>query len=313
MIGETSNKSGEPKKFVQTFVLAQQPSGYFVLNDILRYVNEENDEEPIDPVAQDAPVAESETAEEAPVFTEPEAPKVEEPVLEKSLDPTVVDKKLEEVTKEAPPSFIVETPVESAPAAEEAPSKTEAIDPEKAVQELAEEETKKSETPKDPSPTPVVTRVPAPAATEPEKPKEPAKPMTWASRAAAAAGTPRAIVPLPKTATPPAQPKPAAPAAATPQTTTPAQPTETTPTSSKESAGEWQTAGADSKRQNRPQSISAPPPEKEGTMGYVKYVTEKVKADDLKAALASYGELIYFDINRSKVCLFLLTSNIARD
>ncbi|EOO04442.1 putative ntf2 and rrm domain-containing protein [Phaeoacremonium minimum UCRPA7] len=305
VIGETSNKSGEPKKFVQTFVLAQQPSGYFVLNDILRYVNEENDEEPIDPVAQDAPVAESEIAEKAPVSIEAEAPKIEETEQEKPLDPTVVDKKLEEVTKEAPPSFTAETPAEPAAAAEEPSSKPAAVDPEKAVQEVAEEDTKKPETPKDPSPTPVVTRPPAPAATEPEKPKEPAKPMTWASRAAAAAGTPRAIVPLPKTATPPAQPKPATPTAATPQTSAPAQPTESTPPSSKESAGEWQTAGADSKRQNRPQSISAPPPEKEGTMGYVKYVTEKVKADDLKAALASYGELIYFDINRSKNCAFV--------
>ena len=282
------------------------------MNDVLRYINEENDEEPIDPVAQDdAPAAEPEAAEEVPISTEAEPTKDEEPVQEKSLDPTVVDKKLEEATKEAPPSFTVDTPTEAAPAVEEPASKPETVDPEKAVQELAEEETKKPETPKDPSPTPVVTRAPAPTAAEPEKPKEPAKPMTWASRIAAAAGTPRPVVPLPKTATPPAQPKPAAPAAATPQTSTPAQATESTPPSSKDSTGgEWQTAGADSKRQNRPQSISAPPPEKEGTMGYVKYVTEKVKADDLKAALASYGELIYFDINRSKVRLPTMTSHM---
>lgn len=41
VIGETVNKGGEPKKFVQTFILAKQPSGYFVLNDILRYINDE--------------------------------------------------------------------------------------------------------------------------------------------------------------------------------------------------------------------------------------------------------------------------------
>jgi hypothetical protein len=33
VIGEIANKGVEPKKFVQTFVLARQPSGYFVLND----------------------------------------------------------------------------------------------------------------------------------------------------------------------------------------------------------------------------------------------------------------------------------------
>src|ERR1700712_2455358 len=48
VIGETSNKSAELKKFVQTFVLAQQPTGYFVLNDIFRYINEEGEEENIE-------------------------------------------------------------------------------------------------------------------------------------------------------------------------------------------------------------------------------------------------------------------------
>jgi hypothetical protein len=39
VIGETSNKSAKLRKFVQTFVLAPQPTGYFVLNDIFRYIN----------------------------------------------------------------------------------------------------------------------------------------------------------------------------------------------------------------------------------------------------------------------------------
>ena len=38
VIGEMSNK-GEPwRKFAQTFFLAEQPNGYFVLNDIFRCV-----------------------------------------------------------------------------------------------------------------------------------------------------------------------------------------------------------------------------------------------------------------------------------
>jgi hypothetical protein len=36
-------------------------------------------------------------------------------------------------------------------------------------------------------------------------------------------------------------------------------------------------------------------------MGYVKYVTEKVQDAELKSALAAFGELTYFDINRAKV------------
>ncbi|KAJ2965885.1 hypothetical protein NUW58_g10801 [Xylaria curta] len=55
VIGETSNKAGDPKKFVQTFVLAQQPSGYFVLNDILRFIDEEGEEDLTEQVEQEAP------------------------------------------------------------------------------------------------------------------------------------------------------------------------------------------------------------------------------------------------------------------
>lgn len=45
VIGEMSNKSLPWRKFSQTFFLAEQPNGYFVLNDICRYIKEEGDEE----------------------------------------------------------------------------------------------------------------------------------------------------------------------------------------------------------------------------------------------------------------------------
>ena len=42
VIGEMSNR-GEPwRKFAQTFFLAEQPNGYFVLNDIFRFLKEES-------------------------------------------------------------------------------------------------------------------------------------------------------------------------------------------------------------------------------------------------------------------------------
>jgi hypothetical protein len=37
-----SNRGGLWKKFVQTFFLAEQPNGYFVLNDTFRFLKEEN-------------------------------------------------------------------------------------------------------------------------------------------------------------------------------------------------------------------------------------------------------------------------------
>lgn len=305
MIGETSNKSAELKKFVQTFVLAQQPTGYFVLNDIFRYINEEGEEEVVDAAApQDESAA-------GPLVEDVEMPKAqsaaEEPAAA-ALDVSKVDKELKD-TIEAEP--VAEAPATNGtPVAEaEAPAAVveEAIlTPE--VAEKAVQEENQVETPAEPAPTPSSTRTTTstkPAA--PAQPAAPAKPLTWASRAAAAAGPPKPAVPVvaPKTSTPPAQAR--APPAAQPTKPAQAQPAPAPATTEKDKensnpSGGWQNVGSDhAKRQNRPQSISAPP-EKEGTMGYVRNVTEKVQADDLRAALSSFGQLIYFDINRSKVC-----------
>ncbi|KAF3075081.1 hypothetical protein V8C40DRAFT_191087 [Trichoderma camerunense] len=314
VIGEISNKSGEPKKFVQTFVLAQQPSGYFVLNDILRYISEDEEEQPAAEAELEAPAAEPEVAApEVPAPVEPES--VEEEAKVEAVNADEVDQKLQEASKVN--GTDAEEPVVAAEVAEAEPEKPAPIDAETAAKEVAEEEAKEvAELPKEPSPTPAAKAVPQPELA-PAKPAAPAKPMTWASRAAAAAG-PRPVVPLPKTATPPAAeqnkaPAPAAaavaaqPAAAAAPAATPAAtsaPVAPAADAAKEASG-WQTAGADSKRQNRPQSISANAAEKEGTMGYVKYVTEKVQDADLRSALAAFGELTYFDINRAKNCAFV--------
>ncbi|KAF7556344.1 hypothetical protein G7046_g6335 [Stylonectria norvegica] len=321
VIGETSNKAGEPKKFVQTFVLAQQPSGYFVLNDILRYIDEESDDESAETAAEET-IEEPEAAVEAAAPVEPEVSEATESVADEvaELDPEVVDQKLEEVstTKDATVNgSTTESSVEDIKTPD-TKSEVTVADPESAVQELAEEDAKITEKPKDPTPTPV-TKPAAPApppAAEPVAPAAPAappKPMTWASRIAAAAG-PKPVVPLAKTTTPPAQaqsraPAPAVAAAAAAPTSAPAAAAPTAAAATKEApakeAAGWQTAGADSKRQNRPQSISGPITEKEGTLGYVKYVTEKVQEADLRDALVAHGELTYFDINRQKNCAFV--------
>ncbi|KAF4962736.1 hypothetical protein FSARC_9205 [Fusarium sarcochroum] len=316
VIGETSNKAAAPKKFVQTFVLAQQPSGYFVLNDILRYIDEESDDESAAAPEEAAEEPAAPAVEEPAAPVEPEAPQSVEETKDEApaLDPEAVDHKLEEVSTSKDSvtlnGSVVEDSADEAKVPEAKPEDpTE--DADEAAKELAEEEVKEPEKPKDPSPTPISKPAAAPPAA-PEKPAGPPKPMTWASRAAAA--LPRPVVPLPKTPTPPVNaqsraPAPAA-AAAAPTSQPAAAPAATanapaTETAVKESAG-WQTAGVDSKRQNRPQSVSGPPPtEKEGTLGYVKYVTDKVQDADLKNALAAFGELTYFDINRQKNCAFV--------
>jgi hypothetical protein len=82
VIGELSNKSIEPKKFVQTFLLAKQPSGYFVINDIVRYIDENVDEdhEATTPETEATPAeVEAPAVEEAKVEPETEAVKADEP------------------------------------------------------------------------------------------------------------------------------------------------------------------------------------------------------------------------------------------
>ncbi|KAF4636005.1 hypothetical protein G7Y89_g2093 [Cudoniella acicularis] len=314
VIGETSNKSAELKKFVQTFVLAQQPTGYFVLNDIFRYINEEGEEEVVDTTAQE------ETPAAGPLVEDVEMPKAQASTEEPApapLDAEIVDKKLEETIEvESAPVEVPTTNGNGEAAVEEAeeapvaaPEEEEVPTPE-AIEKAVEEEVKEPEKPKDPVPSPIVTRAPSttkPA--EPAQPSAPPKPLSWASRAAAAVGSaPKPAVPAvaPKTATPPAQARAAppatkpAPAQATPA---PASQAEKEKENTAPGAG-WQTAGDNAKRQNRPQSISAPL-EKEGTMAYIRNVTEKLTPEELRSALEAFGPLIYFDINRGKNCAFV--------
>ncbi|ERT01854.1 hypothetical protein HMPREF1624_00148 [Sporothrix schenckii ATCC 58251] len=347
VIGEISNKSEDSRKFVQTFVLAEQQSGYFVLNDIFRYIKEE-EAESTEAAAAAAPAEEEKAAaaEEAkPEETQAPAVKaVEADAAKPKLDAAVVNKKLEEVSAEKASAVpAVATPADPAPAKAvvpaipavpavatpaSAPAPAPAAYTEKVAQEVAEEEQKKTETPKEPASTPAAApaapaAVPATASaaaaapvaaapTEPEKPKGPPKPMTWASRAAAAAGPARPVaVPKPAAAAAAAS---ASPASSTAAPAKPAAAATVAPAAvaaakaadaDAKDSGEWQTAGADSKRQNRPQSISGPPQDKDSALGYIKYVTDKVDEATLRSHLETFGPVVYFDISRTKNCAFI--------
>ncbi|RDL40629.1 Uncharacterized protein BP5553_00608 [Venustampulla echinocandica] len=312
VIGETSNKSAELKKFVQTFVLAQQPTGYFVLNDIFRYINEEGEEETLEPAAQEEAAA-------RPLTEDVEMPKAQAAAEEAAPAPLaaeVVDKKSEEAKSDDVAAVVpsINGTGEAAGEAEKAPvaatKAEEDVAPKVAEKEV--EETKEPEKPKEAAPSPAATRPTTEAKpAEPAQPAGPAKPLSWASRAAAAVGTaPKPAVPAvaPKTSTPPAQtrsvPPAAKPAAAQPAAAAaPAASSEKDKENTAPGSG-WQTAGDHAKRQNRPQSISAAPEDK-GTMAYIRNVTEKITPEDLRGALESFGPLVYFDINRSKNCAFV--------
>lgn len=70
VIGELSNRGGNWRKFSQTFFLAQQPNGYYVLNDIFRYLSDDDDDEST--AADEAqPVAEQPVHDAAPAVPQP--------------------------------------------------------------------------------------------------------------------------------------------------------------------------------------------------------------------------------------------------
>jgi hypothetical protein len=325
VIGEMSNKAAPHRKFVQTFVLAEQPNGYFVLNDIFRYINEDEEEEPLVEEATENPIVTAEPEAETFELTTPaddidsehhpeqNIEKLEEQLQsntsisdEKETDPgtpngAAANESIETVQAENVPDIAVAASEEEGEAPQEAPEQAGTI-----------EETE-PETPREPEPKSVASP-PSPKvapihASPPVPPSKPAAPKTWANLVAANRVVSPAIPnPTPIIATTPVQPQPKTVPPPVARSITP-------PNSSGDdtqnrnppngNAG-WQMAGNDNgKRQGRQQSLSGNP-EKDTVLGYIKNVTDRVDASLLKSALLEHGKLVYFDVSRQKVILFPL-------
>ena len=194
VIGEMSNHGDPWRKFAQTFFLAEQPNGYYVLNDIFRFLKE-------DTVEDDA----SET-EPAPAVSVPEPVPVEEPTPEPVAEPEPSPPR--ELTP--PPAPVPEeepTTVQSDPPTPPPAAETKLAEPNGFhFEELEREPTPEPAAPSEPEPVPEASPEPEPApapqpeaspATSPTPPpapaqpasaptREPAKsaPKTWASLAA---------------------------------------------------------------------------------------------------------------------------------
>ncbi|KAI0051338.1 hypothetical protein FA95DRAFT_1580709 [Auriscalpium vulgare] len=211
VIGEMSNK-GEPwRKFVQTFFLAEQPGGYFVLNDIFRFLKEETvysddgdyEQPPVHvavPAAADPePVPVVAIPDPAPAEPTPAAPPA--PVEEAPI-PTPA--KLPSPSPSPSPS---PAPVEEEPAPVPAPVAEEPVT--EHLNGHAQPETKDAPAPASPAVEKPATPAPPPAAApEPSAPASPAPPST-ASPAPSQPSAPAAAAP-PQPAPAPA-PTPAAP------------------------------------------------------------------------------------------------------
>ena len=315
VIGEMSNRAAPHRKFVQTFILAEQPTGYYVLNDVFRYiVDEEEEDEPVNDVeGGQAQTAESEIA--PPNLAISGDPAEQEDVVEKvdqKLKQEVLDKPGEPLpTALAAPNGInaSDASAEKAPEDSSISTKSDAPVEEQAAESADIEEIVQPEKPRDPDPTPIASPPKPTKSTPTETPAQPPKPTapkTWANLVASKGATATPINPGPKastTATTTTSNSKASVAPIKGNTTPPTPATEdSTVKPQQNGANGWQTAGTDKQRQGRQHSQSV-----SSTMGpdsvlaYVKNVTDKVDASILKAKLTDYGKLLYFDVSRQKV------------
>ena len=316
VIGEMSNKSAPHRKFVQTFILAEQPNGYYVLNDIFRYMADEEEEvEEQTPLPLEGPLPVTEETEPHTLSGTDEGPV-------QGRDTEILDKKLEETAAEpeAEPSAVAapvnnDIPVTQLDSLTMEDTKSNDPEPNQNAVEEAEisvaEADIQPEVPKEPEPTAAPSPKPTeaspnpvvPSVEETPTPPKPAAPKTWASMVAG----PKAPVPVvpqvpqvPAAAAAPNQMRPTPQGTPTPVSTAAAPTEEALP-----SPGGWQTAGQEhGRKQGRQQSSSASggTGDRGNVSAYIKNVLEKVDAAALKNTLSKYGRLDYFDISRPKVC-----------
>lgn len=324
VIGEMSNKAAPHRKFVQTFVLAEQPNGYFVLNDIFRYINEDEEEPENEESSGNATITAGDTSTIVNIA----------PGREKPIDDQQVDKKLEEkphqintlenetgdtdarngdnatqdTSLEAVESAGAadETDASDAPVTElEPPSDAKACEVAQEASDAIPAATDEvhPEKPKDPDPTPIASPpVPPKPVAAPAPPAVPAKqapPATWAALLAQGRVT-QPAVPI-QGVTPPA-PKPAQ-SAANRSATPPKEPSASPVPPQENGNSGWQTAGPENgRRQGRQQPTSGSGERGNIVHGYIKNVTDRVDASELKETFLKFGKLAYFDIRRPRVC-----------
>ncbi|KDN38095.1 hypothetical protein K437DRAFT_291867 [Tilletiaria anomala UBC 951] len=293
VLGEMSNKDGPWRKFAQTFFLAEQPNGYFVLNDIFRYLKDEEETEEEVQEVDDALNDELADAEK------------KSGVVHHDVDVTVA---LQEGDKEYLPS--ADTLRASLPVATQAEQSDE--EPENQQASIAEQMASTDEpAPETQSAAPAANRVaaePSPAppaststaaaakksdsaptsqsASSAPAPAKPSAPKTWASLAASSANkwtenvasNARGIT---------TAPKPSAPAARAPSAAPPAAPSATSRTS------------APAATPGRPHRGD------EEASVFVKNVNaDRVKTEALQKVLSSFGNVLNLHMIPQKACAF---------
>lgn len=330
VLGEMSNNGLPNRKFSQTFFLAKQPNGYYVLNDIFRYLKDDEDTEEgeydeytAEEIAEDAEVAEAiteEVIEAAEDMSLKETTTTEAEVEVQENKVTVEETATIEPALPIPETQGLPPPVNGS--ANGSSVETLEEEPEAEVQPDPEPEPEpKAEEPAVP-PVEVVAEEPAPPVIEEKKPAlasereperravtpipatppvpaGPLKPTTWAivAKSGASPAIPQSVTPpqvqqAQQTQPPQAQNSTAPAASSTASSVTPSTPT--TP----RGGSQWHIT--ESKRHSRPALVSANASAGQ-TSAYVRNVTESVSDRALEEALSKFGLSGRVEIIRAKV------------
>ncbi|KAF9313794.1 hypothetical protein BG003_004816 [Podila horticola] len=274
ILGDLANRGGPAQKFSQTFLLAEQPKGYYVLNDIFRYLKDDYDDEDIEEQEDEAP----KTEEDAPLVQI--QAEVEEPVVEEVVaSPPIVEET--EVIK-APETIITidvevpETPVDGKKADKKKAER-------KPDRKKDNKEIKKDELSPSSSPSPVSEVVEEAQAPVVEPPK-PEAPKTWANLAAKNTTQRGANVAPVKASVTVSTPPAPAPAPVAPAPVAPA-PVAKPPVQKPHPHGDR--------------------PRVEYHSVYIKNVTERMTLDQLREAFTKFGTVKHLEYARVRNCAFL--------
>ncbi|KAA8897399.1 hypothetical protein TRICI_006743 [Trichomonascus ciferrii] len=297
VLGEMANNGGPSQKFAQTFFLAPQPRGYYVLNDILRFLKEDvedcdeeskEDEKP-EPPAQQPEAASSESSlfsqkidntskqqqqqqqqQPQPVngsvngSVEKQQPDQAEPQQQ------ATDKKPEPEPQEAQPSKEPEQPAATTSIPEQAQEKQEQPAKRENVEQQQQKQSQATET-------------------QPQQQKQqpsPAVPLTWADKISMNA-PPKSSGSVESGNSPVAAGAAPTPAAAT------------KPTATKTTAATQQPK----KQQQNGNGHGNKKPEYHSV--YLKQVTEKVDDRLLRQQLEKIGKVTHFQVEKAKQCAFV--------
>ncbi|KAF9149411.1 hypothetical protein BG015_008802 [Linnemannia schmuckeri] len=321
VLGEMSNRGGPSQKFVQTFFLAQQPKGFYVLNDIFRYlkddseveaeVAEEEQQQKVEPeVANPSPAYEPEIAicPPAPV-PEPEiaiCPPAPAPVAEPEIA----------ICPPAPEPEVVISPPAPEPVVEE---KKPAVE-EKKVEK--KQEHKKHDKKGDKKDTKKDAAKKEADVAEKAKTPEPTKKQNGAPAAAAAAETaaPASETPTPVVEAPAPAPAPVPAGPPKPKTWANLAANNLDQWGSQASAAKGSSVNIPQPAAPKPQVVSQPKPQQQQQQQgaphkvngrdeffpiYVKAISERISEEQLREAFGKFGTVKGLDFTRQRNCAYV--------